>query len=322
MDGPRKCGRRTPDVSRGVVALILLALLGLGVACSPSPQYKRVDLKVPGQPSAPPVAAQQPAVPPLRVAVADMVSPKETFTTYQDLIQYLGAKLKRPVELVQRKTYAEVNDLIQAGGIDLAFVCSLPYVEGQQKFGMELLVAPEVRGETLYRAYAIVPSDSPVIEFEQLKGMTFAFTDPDSNTGKLVPTYLLWQEHQTPESFFQKVVYTYSHDNSMKAVADGLVDGASVDSLAYDYIVAREPALADRTRVIWRSDPFGTPPVVVPPNLSPDLKKQLRATLLGMNEDYEGQPILNNLMIDRFVVPNQAAYDPVRDMLRKVSEQR
>ncbi len=322
MDGSRECGHRTPGAGRGVVALLLLALLGLGIACSSSPQYKRVDLKVSGQPSAPPVVAQQTAVPPLRVAVGDMVSPKETFTTYQDLTQYLGAKLNRPVELVQRKTYAEVNDLIQAGGIDLAFVCSLPYVEGQQRFGMEMLAAPEVRGNTLYRAYVIVPADSPVTRFDQLRGMIFAFTDPDSNTGKLVPTYFLWQQHQTPESFFKKVVYTYSHDNSMKAVADGLVDGASVDSLVYDYIVARDPTLADRTRVIWRSDPFGTPPLVVPPNLDPDLKKQLRDTLLGMNRDYQGQAILNNLMIDRFVVPNQSAYDPVRDMLRKVNEQR
>jgi len=322
VDRSRKQGRRAPYAGRIIPLLALLAALGFAVACSPSPQYKRIDLKVSGQPSAPPVAAQQSAVAPLRVAVASMVSPKETFTTYQDLIQYLGARMNRPVELVQRKTYAEVNDLIQAGGIDVAFVCSLPYVEGQQRFGMELLAAPEVRGEALYRAYVIVPADSPVMRFDQLRGMTFAFTDPDSNTGKLVPTYFLWQQHLTPESFFQKVVYTYSHDNSMKAVADGLVDGASVESLVYDYVVARNTALADRTRVIWRSDSFGTPPVVVSPNLAPDLKKQLRDALLGMDGNYQGHAILNNLMIDRFVVPDQAAYDPVRNMLQKVNQQR
>jgi phosphonate transport system substrate-binding protein len=322
MDGSCEHARGPRDVGGGVIALVLLALVELAVACSPSPQYKRIDLKVSGEPSAPPVVAHQPAVAPLRMAVGDMVSPKETFTTYQDLTQYLGAKLNRPVELVQRKTYAEVNDLIQSGSIDLAFVCSLPYVEGQQKFGMQLLAAPEVRGETLYRAYIIVPAGSPVAQFDQLRGMTFAFTDPDSNTGKLVPTYLLWQQHLTPEGFFQKVVYTYSHDNSMKAVADGLVDGASVDSLVYDYIVARDPALAERTRVIWRSDPFGTPPVVVPPNLAPDLKRQLSDALLGMSGDYQGRAILNNLMIDRFVVPDPSTYDPVREMLQKVNGQR
>ncbi len=303
----------------GIASLVLMVLVVFAVACSPGPQHKRVQLAVSGQAPAP--STSQPAIAPLRVAIASMVSPKETFKTYQDLIRYIGARMNRPVELVQRKSYAEVNDLIRAGGIDLAFVCSLPYVEGQQRFGMELLAAPEVRGEALYRAYIIVPADSPVTQFDQLKGMVFAFTDPDSNTGRLVPTYLLLREHTTPETFFQKVVYTYSHDNSIKAVAEKLVDGASVDSLVYDYTVARDPTLADRTRIVMRSEPFGTPPVVVHPNLAPDMKRQLRDTLLGMDADYRGRAILDDLMIDRFVVPNQAAYEPVREMLRTVEAQ-
>lgn len=43
---------------------------------------------------------------------------------------------------------------------------------------MELLVAPEVRGETVYYSYIIVPSDSPAQRFADLRGLTFGFTDP------------------------------------------------------------------------------------------------------------------------------------------------
>ncbi len=254
--------------------------------------------------------------------MAGVISPKETYKTYQDFLQYLGSQLDRPVELVQRKSYAEINDLIRAGAIDLAFVCSEAYVQGQQDFGMELLVAPEVRGEALYRSYLIVPADSTVERFDQLRGKIFAFTDPDSNSGRLVPTYLLWQMGETPEGFFRKVVYTYSHDNSIKAVADKLVDGASVDSLVYDFLLARDPGVAEHTRVVWRSEPFGSPPVVVHPRLSPDLKERLRETLLGMDADPRGRAILDGLMIDRFVVPDQAAYESVREMLRNVRGQR
>jgi phosphonate transport system substrate-binding protein len=250
--------------------------------------------------------------------VAGVVSPKETFKTYQDLLQYLGARLDRPVELVQRKTYAEVNDLVRDGGIDLAFVCSQAYVQGQQDFGMEALAAPEVRGQSLYYSYVIVPADSPAAGFDDLRGKVFAFTDPDSNTGRLVPTYLLQQRGLTPESFFHKVVYTYSHDNSIKAVADKLVDGAAVDSLVYDYTAAHDPALAARTRIILRSEPFGAPPVVVNPALAPDLKRRLLEVILGMHEDPRGRAILDGLMIDRFVVPDQSSYESIREMLRKV----
>ncbi|MHB0868582.1 MAG: substrate-binding domain-containing protein [Chloroflexota bacterium] len=310
---------RHRDLVARAALVLLLAQVVLLAACSPKPSYKQVDLSVPGRSQTP--STTQPTRAPLRVAISAVVSPKETFKIYQELLQYLGELLGRPVELVQRKTYAEVNDLIRAGGIDLAFVCTLAYVQGQQEFGMELLAAPEVHGEALYRAYIIVPADSPVAQFDQLREKTFAFTDPDSNTGRLVPTYLLWQRGENPESFFRKVVYTYSHDNSIKAVADKLVDGASVDSLVYDYTLAQNPPLAERIRVVYRSEPFGSPPVVVHPNLSPDLKDRLREVLLHLADEPRGRALLDGLLIDRFVVPDRKSYEPVREMLKKTRSQ-
>ena len=306
---------------RAVAASIVFGLIAvLLAACSAGPEYKRVQLTSPEQ--AQPAVAGPSTRAPLRVAVSGVISPKETFKTYQDLLQYIGKKLDRPVELVQRKTYAEVNDLIRAGGIDLAFVCTQAYVQGQQDFGMELIGAPLVGGEPLYRAYIIVPADSSATSLEQLRGKIFAFTDPDSNTGRLYPTYLLWQRGENPEGFFRKVVHTYSHDNSIKAVADKLVDGASVDSLVYEAAIASDPSLASRTLVIQRSEPFGAPPVVVHPALAPELKAQLRAIILGLDSDPQGRLILGSLGIDRFVVPDQSVYEPVREMLRQLRGQR
>ncbi|MCL4465407.1 MAG: phosphate/phosphite/phosphonate ABC transporter substrate-binding protein [Chloroflexi bacterium] len=306
---------------RKIASWLILALFAvLLTACSAGPEYKRVQLTAPGQ--AQPNPSGQPTRAPLRVAISGVISPKETFKTYQDLLQYISKKLNRPVELVQRKTYAEVNDLIRDGGIDLAFVCTLAYVQGQQDFGMELIAAPVINGEPLYRAYVIVPADSPVVRLEQLRGKTFAFTDPNSNTGRLYPTYLLWQSGENPDGFFRSVVFTYSHDNSIKAVADRMVDAASVDSLVYEAAISRNPELAERTRVLLRSVPFGAPPVVVHPALSPDLKEALSKIILGLDVDPEGQAILSGLGIDRFMVPDQAIYEPVRQMVRELRGQR
>ena len=56
----------------------------------------------------------------LRVAIAAIISPQVTAESYTPLLDYFGAKLGRPVELVQRRTYAGVNDLIEQGEVDLA----------------------------------------------------------------------------------------------------------------------------------------------------------------------------------------------------------
>ena len=129
--------------------------------------------------------------PPLRVAVAAMISPKETLDLYRQLLAYLGHKLGKDLEFVQRKTYAEINELLGKGQIDLAFICSGPYVAGREKYGFDPPGRP--RGPwaaTYYRSYLIVNKESSFHRLEDLRGHTFAFTDPDSNTGRLVPTYL------------------------------------------------------------------------------------------------------------------------------------
>ncbi|MCL5075839.1 MAG: phosphate/phosphite/phosphonate ABC transporter substrate-binding protein [Chloroflexi bacterium] len=301
----------------GIIFVILL-LLALG-ACAEGQPNKRIRLSAvePGLSNAP----GQPGRLPLRVAIAGVISPKETLRTYNELLAYLGQRLGRPVQLLQRSTYAEINDLVRSGNVDLAFICSQAYVEGNQDFGMELLVAPQVRGQAVYYSYVIVPYDSPAQSLADLRGKTFAFTDPMSNSGRLSPTYMLLQMGETPESFFKKYIFTYSHDNSIVAVAEKLVDGAAVDSLVYDYTLARDPRYSARTRVIAKSPPYGSPPVVVHPALNAQLKAQLRELFLSMHESERGQQILQGLLIDRFVIPDEHAYDTVRMMLMKVRRQ-
>jgi phosphonate transport system substrate-binding protein len=46
------------------------------------------------------------------VAVAAMISPKETFGYYRQLLDYIGVKLGREVQFIQRKTYGEINELL------------------------------------------------------------------------------------------------------------------------------------------------------------------------------------------------------------------
>ncbi len=179
---------------------------------------------------------------------------------------------------------------------------------------MELLVVPEVKGATVYYSYIIVPSNSEVENLEDLRGEVFAFTDPLSNSGRLAPTYMLKQIGETPDSFFDKYIFTFSHDNSIKAVTQKLVDGAAVDSLVYEYMIRNQPDVGVKTRIIHKSRPYGIPPVITHPALDPEIKARLRGLLLNMNQDEKGQEILNSLMIDRFVLGDDASYDTIRQM--------
>ncbi|MBA4373370.1 MAG: phosphate/phosphite/phosphonate ABC transporter substrate-binding protein [Thermodesulfovibrio sp.] len=250
----------------------------------------------------------------LRIAVGGMITPKEGLAYYRRFLDYVEDKLETKVDFVDREDYAEINEMIKKEELDAAFVCSGPYVDGHRDFGMELLVAPQAYGETVYYSYIIVAGDSPIKSFEELRGKSFAFADPLSNTGKLVPTYMLAQIQETPDTFFSKYIFTSAHDKSIKAVAQGIVAGAAVDSLIWEYANRMNPEFTSKTKIIRKSAPYAIPPLVVSRSLAPKTKEKLRQIFLQAHEDPKGKEILNKMMIEKFVVIDDSAYNSIRDM--------
>lgn len=161
----------------------------------------------------------------LRVGVSSVLSPRETLDNYRAFAEYLQKKIGRPVQLVQRQTYKEINELVRDNGVDVAFICSGAYVMGSGD-NLELLAVPEVNGKSTYRSFVIVNSNSKLYNFTDLKGQVFGFTDPISFSGTIAPSFMVSELKAKPQDFFARVVYTYSHDNSIKAVLDNVVSAA------------------------------------------------------------------------------------------------
>lgn len=300
--------------------LILIGLFIIGAwGCSNNDDVKKIDLskktdlKTTEQPS---------GEKPLRIAVGGMTTPRTGFVYYKQLLNYIGDHLGRKVEFVDRENYAIINNMLKNQELDVAFVCGGPYVDGHAEFGLELLAAPLAYGEAVYYSYIIVPKDSPVKSFKELRGKTFAFTDPLSNTGKLNPTYMLARMKETPDSFFKSYYFTHAHDKSIKAVATQAVDGAAVDSLIWEYANRTNPEFTSKTRIIEKSPPHGIPPVVVRHGIDPELKEKLRQIFLNAHNDKKGQEILKGMMIEKFIPIDDKAYDSIREMKQWVDNQK
>lgn len=258
----------------------------------------------------------------LRAGVASMITPVSAVRYYQQVVKYLGQKLGMQAEMIHRTTYDEIDIMLEEERVDVAFICSSPYVLDNEKFGAELLVAPVVDGKTSYQSKIIVHKDSSIDSFEELKGRSFVFVDPKSNTGRLYPTYLLAKKHTTPQAFFSNHMYSYSHNKSVEIVAKKRADGAAVDSIVYSYMLATNSPYVEETKVINSSQYFGIPPVVVPPNLPTLLKSALREIFLNMHNDPEGRTILNAMKIEKFVEVPDSNYDAIRAMRSFITNNR
>jgi phosphonate transport system substrate-binding protein len=240
--------------------------------------------------------------------VSPIVSPVSTLSSYDDFVKYLSEKTGTKVVLKHRRKYSEVNSLLKTGEAQFAFICTGAYVSGKDEFGLELLTVPVINGRTTYNSYIIVNQKSKIENFRQLKGEIFAFTDPLSLTGRLYPLYLLNTMGVKPEEFFRKTFYTTSHEKSIESVANGLADGAAVDSLIFENMMRIGDSAIKRLRIIEVSPPYGIPPIVASPLTEKSIKQLMLTALLKMADDPAGREILKGLQIERFILPNPAVY--------------
>jgi phosphonate transport system substrate-binding protein len=292
------------------VLLLGLALLALLSCRQDAPMIDFKNLEVPDSPVLAPTSPDGP----LRLAIASVFSAPLSSSIYRDLAAYLSLRLDRPVELVLGRNYAETNALLRSGEVTLALVCPKPYVEGNESFGLELLAAPVVNGSLEYSSLLIVGINSPDLSIADLAGKSFAFSDPSSHSGRLAPMYELSLLGRSPDTFFGHAIFTYSHDNAVRAVAGGVVHAAAISSLVFDYLQVAEPSLVSGVKVIERWGPYGINPIVVSPSIDATLKARIRTVLLQMDEDPEGKAILSALRVDRWDVPEDSLYDSVREM--------
>lgn len=300
-------------VKVAAICIATIYLTSCNSSTSNSPKHININLSDTGcVEQASKVIAKNEGV--LRVAISSMTSPRETFTHYNELLNYIEEKIGKRVLLVQRKTYKEVNNLLKNNEVDIAFICTGPFVVGYPDSAFTPIVKPIRDGKNTYQAYLIVHKDSKIKNFAELKGKKFSFTDSLSTTGMYFPQKKLKDLKTNSDDFFLKVYYSNAHDNSIELVSRKIVDAATVNSLIFDYQLKFTPEKITSIKIIERSELFGTPPVVVSKSINKETLNELEDIFYNLHRNKRGQEILKGLMIDRYERAIDSDYANVRAM--------
>lgn len=234
--------------------------------------------------------------------------------------RYLEKKLGRSVIFIRRDSYRETIELFRLKKLDFAWICDYPYLHLKKQ--VRLLAVPLYRGRPYYRSYLIVPSSNRhVTSIRQLKNTVFAYADPYSNTGYLVPRYALLQLGEDPATFFRKTFFTHSHRKVVEAVAIQLAEGGAVDSFVWDTLAIVKPELTGKTRIVDKSPEYGFPPFVADSAVSNGEFNTFQQILLGMAADAEGATLLRRLNLDGFIPGTEQLYDGVKQMMNAFGEE-
>lgn len=232
---------------------------------------------------------------------------------YDSLARHLEKKLGIPVKMQVATDYAGVITAMQFKHIDIAYFGPKSYVEAAQRAGAEAMVMEVMDdGSKGYHGIIITRKDSGIKSVETAKGKIWAFTDPNSTSGTLVPTvHFVKTLKIDPEKHFSKVMFSGSHESSILSVKAGKVDIASTNDLDLDRGNGKQWNSDRDFRILWTSPLIPGSPMACRKDLPGSLKKALKEAYLSYN-DAEG---LKKLKLKGFAPAADRDYDPIRDQI-------
>ena len=230
---------------------------------------------------------------------------------------YLSGHLQIPVHFEKSIAWQERLQRLEAGEIEIGWICGSSYVQKlNAAVPFSLLAAPVMMGEEyeqrpVYNSKIIVHQQSDFHSFADLRGAQFAINEPNSYSGCIVVQAHLSRSGERGD-YFGSVFESGAHKQSMQWVAGGRVDAAAIDSTLFDYIIFHYPHLQNQVHTIDVLGPSPIPPLVISDVVPEHKKKLIKDLLLQMSKQQGGQPLLASGRVAGFTAVVDEDYDPIR----------
>jgi ABC-type phosphate/phosphonate transport system substrate-binding protein len=161
-----------------------------------------------------------------------------------------------------------------------------------------------------HRSFVIVSRASSARDADDLRGKSVAVNDMGSNTGfNLLGEWLA--QSSPAEPFFERLLISGSHVESMRLVAERAADVAAIDCVSHAFLARHRPELVRATRILARTAPTPAPPWVVSRELSKHLLEPLRRSLRAVLSSPELAALRARLFLDGFSELPASSYLPI-----------
>ncbi|ADG12977.1 phosphate/phosphite/phosphonate ABC transporter substrate-binding protein [Methanocaldococcus infernus] len=121
---------------------------------------------------------------------------------------------------------------------------------------------------------------------EHAKEITFAFVDPKSTSGYLIPYYALLKAGINPEKDFKKIIFAGGHDAVELAIKEGRVNAGADNDRTYPVMIEKGLISNETNIIIWKSDPIpGYPWVYRIDTIPKDVREKIKNTFLSMSKE-------------------------------------
>lgn len=225
----------------------------------------------------------------------DRLASNECFRAYTE--EALGV----PTRLF---TPADYNGVIQGligGSLDLAWLGASAYAAvwlNDPEATEPVLVKTNLDGSYMYYSIGFARADSGITSLDDMEGRSFAFADPNSTSGYLIPLIEIPEAgySMTEGDYFSRIGFSGGHEQSIIAVVNGdfdagvvWADGQGEWEDGYNSGALRratDSGIVDMNDIveIWRSRPIPEGPIVLRSALPQEVKDTVTELMANLHE--------------------------------------
>jgi len=250
---------------------------------------------------------------------------------YDRIGKLLADRLDCRVTVQFGTNYTATIEAMRAGRIEIGVYGAFSYVLAHQVGGAEAIAGyADTQGKpSTYTASIVTWPGTGISSLKDIVGKSFAFSDPASTSGHLIPAYGLCKNGIDPDKDI-KPVYTGTHTASFEAIRNHKVLVGEMNSTVIAAATVQGIFHPEDYVRLWLSDPIPGGPFTVRGNLEPGFKARLTEALRTL--DLSGMPERDMKILGRagskgLTAVTDASYDSIRDVvqvlhidLRKMNE--
>jgi phosphonate transport system substrate-binding protein len=252
---------------------------------------------------------------------------------WEPLLADMEEAIGIPVEPFFGSNYTVLVEAMRGNQTQVAWFSAKPAVEAIDRADAEVIARTVNReGQDSYRSTLIVKTGSGITLDRVLAcggQLDFGIGDAQSTSGTLAPMAFLFNPRGIDPSQCFKTVRAANHQANAFAVATGVVDVATSNTVNTVFLVRQNPAVAEQITEIWQSPPIPESGILLRSDLDPATKEKIRSFFLtyGQGEGVEAErqrQVLAGLEYSQFRAADDSYLNPIRELVadQKLSEAR
>jgi len=239
---------------------------------------------------------------------------------------YLEKNTPYKFETAVPASYVAVVEAFGTSRADVASINTFGYLMARDRYGTEARVIVIRNGLETYQAQIVARADSKITKLEDFAGKKFAYVDPASTSGYLLPAKLFAEKGIKPS----ETVFAKKHDNVITMVYQKQVDGGATFYSAADesgiqdarrLVKTQFPDVETAIKIVQLTDAIPNDPIAFRKDMPEEMKQQIVAALLAFVKTEEGKTVFKGLYgVTDLRATTDSVYDGVRAMLKSLGK--